>query len=51
MLKSEKNVERTSSVAYILSKKDNGDILKNRIIDKFQESFMMMLEPIIFDNH
>ena len=51
VMKSSKNVEHESSVAYILCKKDNGDILKNTIIDKIQDSFKLMLEPIIFDNH
>ena len=50
-MKSEKNVERTSSVAYIWYKKDNGDILKNNIIDKLQESFNLMLDLIKIDNH
>ena len=35
VMKSE-NIEHTSSVAYILCKKDNGDILKSIIIDKLQ---------------
>ena len=45
-MKSEKNDERTSSVAYILYKKDNGDILKITIIDKLEESFKLMLDSI-----
>ena len=45
-----KNVERTSSIICILCKKDNGDILKNTIVDKLKESFMLMLEPITFDS-
>ena len=49
-MKSSKNVERKSSVAYILCKKDNGDILKNTIIGKLQESFKLMLETISIDN-
>ena len=32
------------------AKKDNGDILKNTIIDKLQKSFIIMLEPMSFDN-
>ena len=32
------------------AKKDNGDILKNTIIDKLQKSFILMLEPMSFDN-
>ena len=46
-----KNIEHTSSVAFILCKKDNGNILKNTIIEKLQESFMLMLYPIKIDNH
>ena len=30
--------------------KSNNDILKNIMMDKFQESFMLMLEFIKFDN-
>ena len=44
------NVERTSSIMCILCKKDNGDILKNTIVDKLKESFMLMLEPMLFDS-
>ena len=51
LLWSLKIVERTSSVAYILCKKDNGDILKNTIIDDLQESFKVMLESIKIDNY
>ena len=51
IMKSSKNVERESSVAYILCKKDNGDILKNTIIDKLQDSFKIMLETISIENH
>ena len=51
VMKSERNVERASSVAYILCKKDNGDILKNKIIDKLQDSFKLMLDPIKIDIH
>ena len=50
-MKSSNNIERTSSVAYILCKKDNSDILKNTIIDELQESFKLMLDPIKIDNH
>ena len=50
-MKSSENAERESSVAYILCKKDNGDILKNVIIDKLQDSFKLMLETISIDNH
>ena len=32
------------------AKKDNGDILKNTIIDKLQKSFILMLEAMSFDN-
>ena len=46
-----KNIERESSVTYILCKKDNDDILKNTIIDKLQDSFMLMLDPITTENH
>ena len=35
VMKSE-NIEHTSSVAYILCQKKNGDILKSTIIDKLQ---------------
>ena len=51
IMKSFKNVERESSVVYILCKKDNGDILKNKIKDKLQESFKLILETISIDNH
>ena len=34
VMKSSKNVERESSVAYILCKKDNGEILENTTINK-----------------
>ena len=33
-MKSSKNVERESSVAYILCKKGNGEILENTTINK-----------------
>ena len=36
VMKSWKNVERESSGAYILCKKDNGEILKNTIINTFK---------------
>ena len=32
-------------------KKDNGDILKNTIIDKLEDLFKLMLETISIDNH
>ena len=51
VVKNTKNIERTSSVAYILCKKDNGGILKNTIIDKHQRSFMLMFDIIKIDNH
>ena len=50
IMKSSDNVERESSVAYILCKKDNGDILKNTIIDKLQDLFKLMLETMSIDN-
>ena len=50
LLRGLKNIERISSAAYILCNKYNGDILKNTIIDKLQESFKLMLEPIKIDN-
>ena len=50
-MKSSKNIKRKSSVAYISCKKDNGDILKNTIIGKLQESFKLMLKTISIDNH
>ena len=46
-----KNIERTSKVAYIFIKKHNGDILKNTILDKVQESFKLTLVSITIDNH
>ena len=51
IMKSSKKIERTSSVVYILCKKDYDDILKNTIIEKLQESFMLVLDPIRIDNH
>ena len=51
VVKNTKNIERTSSIAYILCKKDNGGILKNTIIDKHQRSFMLMFDIIKIDNH
>ena len=42
--------KRTRSVTYILCKKDNGNILKNTIIYKLQESFRFILEAIKVDN-
>ena len=51
IMKSSKNIERESSVAYFLCKKYNGDILKNTIIDKLQESYKLMLESTSIDNH
>ena len=39
------------SSTYILCKQDNGDILKNTIIRKHQESFKLMLETISIDNY
>ena len=50
-MKYSKNLEGTSSVAYILRKKNNGDILNNTIIETFQELFMLMLDPIKINNH
>ena len=51
VMKSEKNAEGESSIAYILCKKDNGDILKNTIIDKLQDSFKLILDPVTIDNY
>ena len=51
VMKSFKNVERESSVAYILCKKGNGEILKNKIIKKLQDSFKLMLKIILIENH
>ena len=51
VIKSSKNVERESSVAYILCKIDNGEILKNTIINKLQYLFKLMLKTILIDNH
>ena len=51
IMKSSKNVERESSVVYILYKKDNGDIFKNTIIDKFQDLFKLILETLSINNH
>ena len=51
IMKSYKNIVRESSVVYILCKKGNGDVLKNTITDKLQESFKLMLETISIDNH
>ena len=50
-MKSFKNVERESSVTYILCKKGNGEILKNTITNKLQDSFKLMLKIILIDNH
>ena len=50
-MKSSKNIKRKSSVAYISCKKDNGDILKNTIIGKLQESFKLMLKTASIDNN
>ena len=44
-----KNIERTRSIAYILYKKDDDDIFKNIIINKLQEIFILMPEPMTFD--
>ena len=51
IMKSSKKFERKSSVIYILYKRDYDDILKNTIIETFQESFMLMLDPIKINNH
>ena len=51
IIKSAKNVERESSVVYILCKQDNGDILKNTIVNKLQDLFKLMIETISIDNH
>ena len=51
VMKSSKNIERECSVAYILCKKDNVEILKNTIIDKLQNLFKCMLKSILIDNH
>ena len=51
IMKSSKTFERKSSVIYILYKRDYDDILKNTIIEKLQESFMLILDPIRFNNH
>ena len=51
VMKSSKNVECESIVAYILCKKDNGDILKNTIIDELQASFKLIIKPILISNH
>ena len=44
VMKSSKNVERESSVAYILFKKDNGEILKNTIMNKLHDLFKLILK-------
>ena len=41
---------RISNDVYFLCKKDNGVILKNVIIEKFHDSFKLILAPMIFDN-
>ena len=51
VMRPSKNGARESSVAYILCKKDNGEILKIIIIDKLQDSFKLMLKLILIDNH
>ena len=51
VMTSSKNFERESRVAYILSKQNNGEILKNTIINKLQDSFKLMLKTILIDNH
>ena len=50
-MKSEKNVECTSTDAYILYQKDNGGILKKTIIDQIQESLKLILDSIKIDDH
>ena len=49
-MKSSQNVEHKGSIAYILYKKDNSEILVNIIVDKLQDSFKLMLKPILIDN-
>ena len=49
-MKSFKNVERESSVAYILCEKNKGHILRNTKINELQDSFKLMLKTILIDN-
>ena len=49
-MKFRETVECISSVACILYKKNNDDILKNTIIVKLQESFKSILVLMTFDN-
>ena len=51
VMKSSKNVERESIVAYILCKNGNREILKNTIMNKIQDSFKLMLKILLIDNH
>ena len=51
VMKSSNFFERESSVAYFLCKKNNGEILKNTIIHKLQDSLKLILEIISIDNH
>ena len=50
VMKFRETVECISSVACILYKKNNDDILKNTIIVKLQESFKSILVLMTFDN-
>ena len=51
VMKASKNLEHASSDTYILCKKDYGSILKNTIIEKLHESFMLLLNLIRIDNY
>ena len=50
VMKSRKNIEHISRVAYILCKTDNDEMLKNTIIKKIHKSNKLMLESVIFYN-
>ena len=46
-----KKILNVQVVLFTFYAKNNGDILKNTIIYKFQESFKLVLEQIKNDNH
>ena len=51
VMKSEKMLNVQVVLLRFNDKQINRDILKNTIIDKLQDSFKLVLEPITIDNH
>ena len=50
IMNNEKRYESIQPVGYILNKKDNGIILKNKIIKEFSDSIKLLYESMSFNS-